>query len=192
MAKKKTKASTTKVFELEIWLVDIEPRIWRRFVVPANIKLPRLHDVIQNVMGWTNSHLHAFMTEGKRYTDPYPDFDIGEDTLDETKAGLTDLVLRPKDRFVYEYDFGDGWNHVVEVISIVPPEKDVTYPLCLAGERACPPEDCGGPWSYDDLLEAIRDPDHGEHDDMLEWVGSSFGPESFDAREVNRLLRQFA
>ena len=190
MAKKKTKASTTKVFELEIWLVDIEPRIWRRFVVPANIKLPRLHDVIQNVMGWTNSHLHAFMTEGKRYTDPYPDFDIGEDTLDETKARLTDLVLRPKDRFVYEYDFGDGWNHVVEVVSIGPPEKGLKYPLCLAGERACPPEDCGGPWNYDDFLEAIRDPDHDEHEEMLEWVGSSFDAESFDVQEVNRLLKE--
>ena len=189
MAKKKTKASTTKVFELEIWLVDIEPRIWRRFVVPANIKLPSLHDVIQDVMGWTNSHLHAFEVEDCRYTDPYPDFDTGEDTLDESKAKLTDLVLRPKDRFAYEYDFGDGWNHVVEVASVSSPEKGVKYPLCLAGERACPPEDCGGPWSYDDFLEAIQDPDNDEHEEMLEWVGSSFDPESFDVQEVNRLLK---
>ena len=189
MAKKKTKTGTTKVYELEIWLADIAPRIWRRFAVSANIKLPRLHDVIQNVMGWDDCHLHAFMTEGERYTNPYPDFDMDEDTLDERKAKLTDLVFRPKDRFVYEYDFGDSWNHVVEVVSIGPPDQGVKYPVCLAGGRACPPEDCGGPWGYENFLEAIQDPDHEEHEELLEWAGGEFDPERFDIQNVNRLLR---
>ena len=193
MAKKTTtKKSTSKagqIYELEIWLIDIEPRIWRRFTVPANIKLPCLHDVIQDVMGWTDSHLHAFTVEDDRYSYPHPGLDMDDDELDERNVKLIDLVLRPKDRFVYEYDFGDGWNHVVEVVKFGPSEAGVKYPVCLAGERACPPEDSGGPWNYEDFLDAILDPDHEEHQEMLDWVGDSFDPEIFDAKEVNRLLR---
>ena len=175
---------------LEIGLLDIEPRIWRRFAVPSNIKLPRLHEVIQEVMGWTDSHLHAFMAEGeRRYTDPDPDFDLEYGTMDEGKAKLTDLVTKPKDRFVYEYDFGDDWNHVVEVVSVGPPEKGVKYPVCLAGERSCPPEDCGGPWGYEGFLEAISDPDHEEHEENLEWLDGTFDPEAFDLNQVNRRMK---
>ena len=189
MAKKTTTRKATTVYELEIWLMEIEPRIWRRFAVPANIKLPRLHEVIQDMMGWTNSHLHEFSGENCRYSEPDPDLVMDGDTLDEGKARLTDLVRQPKDQFVYQYDFGDNWQHVVEVVSVGTPETGVKYPVCLAGERACPPEDCGGPWNYDEFLETILDPDHEEHEEMIEWVGSSFDPEAFDVNEVNRLLR---
>lgn len=189
MAKKTTKDKRTEVYELEIWLMGIEPRIWRRFAVPANIKLPRLHDVIQEVMGWTDSHLHAFIVEDDRYSYPHPGLEMDDDELDERKAKLTDLVLRPKDRFVYEYDFGDCWQHILEVVSVGSPKEGVKYPVCLSGERACPPEDCGGPWSYEEFLEAILDPDDSEHEKILEWVGSNFDPEAFDAQKVNRLLK---
>ena len=186
---KKTTTGTTKVYELEIWLMDIEPRIWRRVAVPDNIKLPTLHEVIQGVMGWTDSHLHAFIVGDHRYSYPHPGLDMDDDELDERRAKLTDLVLRPKDRFVYEYDFGDCWRHVVEVVSIRPPDTGVKYPVCLSGQRACPPEDCGGPWSYDEFLEAILNSDHEEHEEMLEWVGGRFDPEAFDLKAANRQLR---
>ena len=188
MAKKSTKKKAAEIFELEIWLLDIEPRIWRRFAVPGNIKLPELHGVIQGVMGWTDSHMHAFILEDCRYSDPYLGFDMDDDTFDERRGKLTDLVTRPKDRFMYEYDFGDCWKHAVEVASVSPPEKNVKYPICLTGQQACPPEDCGGPWGYEDFLEVISDPNHEEHEEMLEWIGGRFDPEAFDLQAVNRLL----
>lgn len=180
----------TKIYQLEIWLNEIEPRIWRKFEVPANIKLDKLHEVIQEVMGWMNSHLHSFNVDGYEYSTPYPgDEAYSEGVLDERKAKLTDLVGRVKDRFVYVYDYGDNWEHTVELVEIKEPQKGVKYPVCLDGQRACPPEDCGGPWSYPELLETLNDPDHEEYEEMLEWVGDEFDPEAFDGKEVNDLLR---
>jgi hypothetical protein len=94
--------------------------------------------------------------------------------------------LRP--RFLYEYDFGDEWMHQVIVEERFPPEEGVRYPRCVGGERACPPEDCGGPWGYADFAEAARNPDHERHADILEWVGDEFDPEAFDIEAVNRQL----
>jgi len=187
--KKTIRKKTVQIYKLEIWLLDIKPRIWRTFAVPGNIKLPELHEVIQAVMGWENSHLHQFKFGDIYYSDPYPDFDMYDDTLDERKVKLTDLVSKPRQRFIYEYDFGDGWKHMVKVVSVGSAEKGAKYPVCLAGERACPPEDCGGPWGYEDFLEAIRNPDHEEHEEMLEWIGDNFDPEAFDVKMVNRWLK---
>ena len=188
MAKKTNKPE--KIYQLKIWLGEIEPRIWRKFEVPSNIRLDKLNEIIQGVMGWTNSHLHEFNADGVQYGAPYPESDdYNEDMLDESKARLTDLVIRPKDRFAYEYDFGDGWNHIVELVEIREPQENVKYPVCLNGERACPPEDCGGPWSYPELLETLNDPGHEEYGELLEWIGDEFDPEAFDVKEVNDLLR---
>ncbi|MDH4201379.1 MAG: plasmid pRiA4b ORF-3 family protein [Phycisphaerae bacterium] len=180
----------TKIYQLEIWLNEIKPRIWRKLEVSASVKLDKLHEIIQEVMGWTNSHLHSFNVDGYEYSMPYPgDEAYNEGVLDERKAKLTDLVGHVKDRFVYVYDYGDNWEHTVELVEIKEPQKGVKYPVCLDGQRACPPEDCGGPWSYPELLETLNDPDHEEYEEVLEWVGDEFDPEVFDVNEVNDLLR---
>ena len=188
MAKKTDK--TGNIFQLKIWLDEIEPLIWRKFEVPSNIRLDKFNEIIQVVMGWTNSHLHEFDANGVRYGALYPDGnDYNEDMLDESKAKLTDLVNQPKDRFRYEYDFGDGWGHIVELLEIREPQENAKWPVCLEGERACPPEDCGGPWRYPELLEILEDPDHEEYEELLEWIGDEFDPEVFDIKETNDTLK---
>lgn len=179
-----------KIYQLEIWLHEIEPRIWRKFEVPANIRLDKLHDVIQDVMGWTDSHLHSFNVGQDEYSMPYPgDEAYNEGVLDETKAKLTDLVGRPKDRFVYVYDYGDNWEHIVELVEMKEPQKGVKYPVCLDGQRARPPEDCGGPWGYQEFLETLKGKNTKERQALFDWLGYEFDPEAFDVKEVNDLLR---
>ena len=179
-----------KIYCLEIWLNEIEPRIWRRFEVPSNIRLDKLHDVIQDVMGWTNSHLHSFNVGEDEYSMPYPGDDAyNEGMLDERKAKLTDLVGRTKDRFVYVYDFGDNWEHLVELVEIKEPLQGVKYPVCLEGERACPPDDSGGPWSYPEFLETLRGKNTKERRELMDWLGYEFEPKMFDVKKVNKLLR---
>lgn len=177
-------------YQLKIWLRDIRPEIWRRVLVPGNIHLGRLHGIIQVAMGWTNSHLHQFTVGDTVYTEPHPDFE-GDRVENERKARLCDVAPRANGSLLYEYDFGDSWEHVVLVEKILKPGEGVAdLPVCLGGARACPPEDCGGVPGYESFLEAIRDPDHEEHDAMLEWVGGHFDPEAFDLKRVNGLLQR--
>lgn len=176
------------IYQLEIWLADIQPRIWRTFEVDSNIRLDKLNDVIQNVMGWTNSHLHSFRAGQVEYGIPDPDGDM-DDVINERKARLTDLVRNARERFAYTYDFGDDWEHVVELVEVREPQKGVKYPVCLDGRRACPPEDCGGPWGYAELLEILADPEHEDYEDRLEWIGDEFDPEAFDVKAVNDVLK---
>ncbi len=191
MADKITGKKAGKVYCLDVWLMDIEPRIWRRLAVRPYMKLDRLHMVIQKVMGWTNSHLHSFDAGGGvQYSYPHPGYDMDNDFEDECEAKLSDLVSRPKDRFIYEYDFGDCWQHMVELTAIEEAKKNVRYPICLAGERACPPEDCGGPWGYPELLETLQGPDNQEKQEMLDWLGGDFDSKAFDLEVVNRRLRR--
>ena len=110
--------------------------------------------------------------------------------IDERKHRLKDVVSRQTSRFTYEYDFGDGWQHEILVENILSPQAGVQYPVCLAGARACPPEDVGGMDGYENLLEAIHNPNHPQHEEHLEWIGDSFDPEAFDLDEINRKLRQ--
>lgn len=181
----------SKIFELEISLFGIKPKIWRRIAVPYDIKLSKLHDTIQTVFGWTDSHLHAFKaSDGTRYSQPDPyggDFDDG--FCNEKKAKLIDLVTGEKQTFEYEYDFGDSWIHIAKVTKTYAPADKVKYPVCLAGKRACPPEDIGGVWGYEDYCKALKEPDNEQYQDMLEWMGDDFDPEWFDIDRVNRLLR---
>jgi hypothetical protein len=182
-----------EIYQLKITLLGSEPPIWRRFAVPADITLAKLHDAIQIVMGWYDCHLHEFRTrDGTRYRarDPGLDLDWDAGTIDERKAQLHDVIHRAKQRLFYDYDFGDGWEHGLELEKRIPPEPNVKYPVCLAGERACPPEDCGGIWGYGELIEAIRDPKHERHEELLEWLGDPFDPEAFDLEETNALLRK--
>ena len=179
--------STAAIYTLRIELQHIEPLIWRRVHVATDIPLPKLHDLLQIVMGWTDSHLHSFGIGDRGYTNSEDAGDL--DMLPEKGQTLGTLLGSSTHEFDYEYDFGDGWEHRIVVEGTTKPVTDWPYPLCVAGERACPPEDVGGRPGYEDFLKAIADPKHAEHDAMLVWVGGAFDPEGFDINCVNRELR---
>ncbi|MDF0673962.1 MAG: plasmid pRiA4b ORF-3 family protein [Nitrospira sp.] len=183
---KKTKIGAS-VHQLKVSLREIKPTIWRRVQVPGDITLAKLHLVLQIVMGWTNSHLHKFSIGGVDYAEPDPD---GFLNFQSDRRARLNNVPRAKQTFEYEYDFGDGWKHDLVVEKTLQPEPGVSYPICVAGERACPPEDCGGVWGYEKFLETIMDPANEEHEEMLAWVGGSFDPEAFDLDAVNTSLRR--
>ncbi len=194
MVARKTAKRPLEIYELQITLREIKPRIWRRFAVRNNHSLMVLHDIIQMVMGWKDCHLHEFEIEGEIYTARYPELERLEDrnVRDERRAFLRDVLGGEGFRFSYVYDPGDYWRHevaVTKVSRVESPEEFERYPVCLAGERACPPEDCGGVSGYERMLEALADPTHEEHDEYLEWLGGAFDPEAWDLKEVNWMLR---
>lgn len=179
------------LFQFKITLLEIKPAIWRRIRVP-DCTLDVLHLYIQAAFGWWNYHLHQFEIDDVRYGPPEPDgMDFGLETADESKVVLSALLPKSKRkaRWIYEYDFGDGWRHEVLFEGFTPAEPKVKYPLCLEGARACPPEDCGGPWGYGDYLAAITDPHHEQHEELLEWRGP-FDPEAFDAKMATGQMRK--
>lgn len=182
------KAAFAPAYQLKIELLGITPPIWRRLQVPGNIKLSRLHDVIQAAMGWTDSHLHQFEMDGKYWGNPeyYEDDDI--EVIDERRVVLYKLLQAEGDSVVYTYDFGDNWRHTVLVEQILGEETVVLQPVCLAGERHCPPEDVGGTTGYQNFLDVIFDPTHKEHEHYVTWVGGRFQPEEFNVGTVNRSL----
>jgi hypothetical protein len=190
--KPKAKADAGELYQFKITLTDTMPPIWRRIQVP-DCTLDELHEFIQLAMGWTNSHLHQFEIDGKRYGDPelldagFNDFDC----IDSTETKIGDIVPRSgkRFRFTYEYDFGDGWQHEILFEGTPKPEPGKKYPLCLEGERACPPEDVGGVWGFAEFLEAIGNPEHDRHDELLEWSGP-FDPEAFDPVAATKAMRK--
>lgn len=177
---------TDQVFQLKIVLRGSDPPIWRRIQVPADMTLAGLHAVVQVAMGWQNCHLHQFEVAGVTYASD-DGGGWGPAPKDERRSTLAQ-VLQPGRSIVYEYDFGDGWEHDVEVERVLGAGETTGSPTCVAGERACPPEDCGGVVGYQELLAALVDPGHVEHDGLLEWVGGQFDPEAFHVETVNRAL----
>ena len=187
----KKPAADPVVYQLRVVLKDSQPAIWRRLLVRSDLTLRALHHVLQVTMGWTNSHLHQFAYKKKRYG--YPDRD-GEDnfglkTFDDSKVRLDQLITGKGQCLIYEYDLGDSWEHFLTVEEVLPLDEDKPPVLCLAGARACPPEDVGGVGGYEDFLNAISNPNHSEHKNMLRWAGGAFDPEAFDLNRVNRLLQ---
>jgi hypothetical protein len=180
------------VYQMKLWLCDIEPAIWRRLEVPAEITLPRLHRVIQIVMGWEDYHLHEFRVCDQRYEVPDPEsLDDGAQSLDERRVKLNAIGHEVGMEFSYLYDFGDGWEHLLRLEAILPGNAEVQYPRCLDGARSGPPEDAGGPPGYEDYLEALADPHHERHEELLGWRGP-FDPEKFDLKAINqKLARSF-
>jgi hypothetical protein len=181
-------AAATPIYQLRITLADIEPPIWRRIRVRGDLPLHRLHAVFQKAVGWQTSHLHEWIVGGRRYGEPEPD-EPHYEVEDESQMTLREAAPTEGARFEYLYDLGDNWTHEVVVEKINPPGA-AGSPECLAGERACPPEDCGGVPGYEAFLEAIRNPRHPEHKDLLAWAGGRFDPEAFDLVAVNRKLRR--
>lgn len=179
------------MYQLKITLRECQPPVWRRVLVPGHYTLPDLDYIIQLAMGWTNSHLHRFKVGKTFYSPNLPETDW-EDSGDEDSSyvRLDQIATQTTMQFIYEYDFGDSWEHEVVVEKISPPDPKLKHPICLAGERACPPEDVGGVGGYADFLEAIRDPHHEEHASYLNWVGGEFDREAFDLNQVNTALQQ--
>jgi Plasmid pRiA4b ORF-3-like protein len=180
------------VYQLKIALNDIRPPIWRR-VLTKDCTLAKLHDIIQAVMGWDDYHLHEFEIGEQRYGDPlqWRDAFWGDEPAmgNEGKVKLSRLVEQGVKKIRYQYDMGDSWWHTIAVEKTLPAEAGVKYPRCVAGERACPPEDCGGPWGYGDFVDAVQNPKHKRHEELLEWVGGEFDPEAFDLDAVNEELQ---
>lgn len=181
------------VYQFKIALIDLAPPVWRRIQVP-DCDLGQFHRYLQGAMGWQNCHMHQFVIDGERFSSVGP---FGSDPLDdfrnEDAVRLSDLIPqsgRRRVRWLYEYDFGDDWRHEVLFEGFPMVDAKAPAPRCLAGERACPPEDCGGPWGYADYLDAINDPEHEEHDSMLEWRGP-FDPEAFDAGKATKEMKSY-
>ena len=182
-------SATARVFQLKVTLQNIKPPVWRRVLVDAGSTLDQVHEVIQAAFGWWNYHLHEFEIDGTRYGDPDPDDDWGPPTVHERRVRL-DTVVTVGSTFGYLYDFGDGWSHRVTVEKVLPAETGTTVPACIGGRRACPPEDCGGPWGYEHLLEALADPTHPDHRHLTDWLGAPFDPEAFDPADFSQNLRE--
>jgi hypothetical protein len=179
-----------RVYQLKVTLENIHPSIWRRIQIQGDISLPRLHAVLQIAMDWTNSHLHGFSVNGQFYSEPDPDY-ADQKVIDERQKHLNQIAPEVGSRFIYEYDFGDSWDHELVVEKILPLDISLQSPRCLDGKRSRPPEDVGGVDGYAEFLDAIRDPKHPEHDNWLQWAGGKFDPEAFDLQRVNQLLRVF-
>ncbi len=182
-------ARPATIHALRVELADVEPPVWRRIEVASTSTLAQLHGILQAAMGWTNSHLHEFVAGGKRYGRPDPE-DAGDAPIDERKVRLEALLTRAGQKLAYVYDFGDGWEHTIEVESIARQAPERACPAVTAGAGACPPEDVGGPEGYRECLEALADPRHERHAEMREWIGGEFDPAAFDLRAVNRKLQR--
>jgi len=175
------------IYQLKITLRDIQPPIWRRIQVASDVTLYQLHNLLQLVMGWSDSHLHQF-AKGRTFYGT-PDQEFGDEVLPEKEIRLKDVLVRPRERMLYEYDFGDSWHHRVTVEKILDPDPGTSrIAQCLGGKRVCPPEDCGGIPGFYDLLEALSDPHHERHAEMREWIGGDYDPEAFSVDNVNRSL----
>lgn len=178
------------IYQLKVTL-ELEgaaPPVWREIQVRADISLLRLHEILQRVMPWEDCHMHQFVV-GKTYYGS-AERAIGFEVLSDRGTSLRQVAPSTKRKIVYVYDMGDHWEHTILVERIFTPQPGVHYPACIAGERACPPDDCGGVWGYANLLEAIKDPKHPEHEEMVEWLARPFDPETFDLDAVNQRLRR--
>lgn len=183
-----------QIYQIKMALKGSKPNIWRRVLMPSDLPLGDVHQIIQTTMGWDNYHLHQFLKDRNYYTVRAPgetDWDI-MDSIDykKMKLKLSNLLKAEKDKMVYEYDFGDGWAHDIILEKILPVDPKIKYPVCTAGKMNCPPEDCGGIWGYANMLEILKNPEHEEYNEYLEWLGEEFDPAFFDIAEVNELLQE--
>ena len=179
-----------KIYQFKITLKRTKPPIWRRIQVPGDYTFWGLHVAIQDAMGWTDSHLHEFEVYNSRKhcveSIGFPDeeFSIIRETLPAWEIPLGRYFTSLNRQAEYTYDFGDGWEHSVVLEKKVQPVDGASYPRCLAGRRRCPPEDCGGPWGYQEFLEILADPKHERHEEILEWISGVYDPDDFEVAAV--------
>lgn len=178
---------TERVYQLKVTLKRSKPPIWRRILVPDSYTFWDLHVAIQDSMGWLDTHLHRFdlVDSGNRRVSiaSYED-EFDEGLLPGHLTELREYLRKEKASADYSYDFGDAWEHRVVVEKIRERKEGEVVPACLAGRKACPPEDCGGVWGYYNLLAALSDPEHEQHSQLREWLGGTFDPDAFDPKQV--------
>ncbi len=184
-------AMKDKIYQIKISLKGFSPKIWRRILVHPDLFLPDFHKIIQTTMGWENYHLHQFIANGIEFTQKSEDDDWWDNvkSVDYENVKISDLLVEEKDKIIYEYDFGDGWEHDIVLEKILPVESGVKYPICIGGKNNCPPEDVGGVSGYAYMLEVLSNPKHEEYEMFIEWLGGPFDPEYFDKNEINELLQ---
>ena len=184
MAKKKSlKKVKLEVYEFKVTLGETSPVVWRKFLAHNIIELEELHMLIQMTMGWENSHLYFFQIDNKNYS---PEISAKETNDIPLEGILLADVLGNSKKFNYIYDFGDDWFHEVEITAIHEHDERMQYPICIGGENACPPEDCGGPYGFENFKKALAGPDSEEKDELLSWVGGYYNPTTFDPNFVNK------
>jgi hypothetical protein len=179
------------IVRADVHIAGVDPAIARTLELPRTLNFAQLHEILQAAFGWTDSHLHQFDIGGLVYGAPEfdEDGDAAYRTFEATGLSLGDLRFRHGAPLTvtYEYDFGDGWKHVI-LLTEAPCEAGARYPRCTAGARSGPPEDCGGPFRYAGFVEAWRDPEHAEHTETRRWAGPRFDPERFDLDAANKAI----
>jgi hypothetical protein len=179
-----------EIYQINVTLLGTRPPIWRRLLVPVELTLEQLHNVLQLAMGWDDDHLHEFRIGQRRFGRPNPDERLMgmPEVSNERTAKLSTVLGRIGAKAMYTYDFGDDWEHSILLEKRLPADPSMPYPVCTGGQRAGPPEDCGGIGGFYDLLDAMSDPNHPRHEEMRDWIGDDFDPEAFAVDEVNRKL----
>lgn len=172
------------IIQLKVTLRGVKPPVWRRLLMSGMMNLGQLHTAIQAAMGWRDCHLHVFNIGGE----PFGDRRSVDDVTDEQRPTLNGLLRSSVVRFGYTYDFGDNWEHTIAFEISEPAVEGGSYPACIGGKRNCPPEDCGGPWGYQQLLAILADPNHPEHADQIDWIGEEFEPNEFNLERANTVL----
>ncbi len=181
------------IARLRVTLDDVEPAVLRRLEVPLDLRLDRLHLVLQAALGWTNSHLWEFRVRDTGWGLPDPEWDAGSGPLDARKTTLHRVLDDTGTKTLkYLYDFGDGWEHTIKVERIGAADPSRTYPVLIEAVGRCPPEDVGGPPGYEEFLAALADPEHESHADMLEWCPDGFDPQAVDPIQIEQALQKTA
>jgi hypothetical protein len=178
------------IYLIKVWLNDSRPQIWREIELDQNTSLSDLHKILQTVMGWTNSHLHQFRKGNTYYTDTDFEEYTREDVVDYKDFHISDLLKKKNDKMMYEYDFGDGWEHYIELLEVGAGEEGILYPRCVAGDKSCPAEDSGGILGYQEMLKILKNKGHADYDSIREWIGENFDPDYFNITEVNESLQE--
>jgi hypothetical protein len=177
------------IYGIKVTLLGTKPPIWRRLLVPASMTLAKLHDVLQTAIGWHDCHMHEFRAGERHFGRPDPeDISMGMQVENERNIRLSSVLRRPGAKLIYTYDFGDNWEHAIVLEKLLPLLPDMSTPICIDGSLACPPDDCGGIPGFYELLDALADPNHEQHQEMRDWIGGDFDPQAFSVEEVNRKL----
>jgi hypothetical protein len=187
-ASARKKKPAERVYALRLAVVGAEPRIWRRLLVRETMWLSRLHDSIQIVFDWFDYQTHAFNLDDLRFGNPLKREDINIE--DDRDVALADLDPETRERFTYSYHFGEGWQVEIKIEKALALAKGQSYPACLAGERAGPPEDCGGLEAYHDMLACLKEPDTDLGREWREWVGPDYDAASCDLEKINKALKR--
>jgi len=179
------------IYRLKITIQWSEPQIWREVLMKKNSTFKNLHQLIQIIMEWDNAHLHEFPLDNHKYIGVKPKNSFGfsnKTCIKENNAELQDYLKKKGDTIEYLYDFGDNWQHIIELKEIKEIDDNKKYPICIDGENAAPIEDVGGIPGYYNMIEALNDTEHPQHEMYKEWMGENYDPTQFDKEKINKIL----